>query len=738
MMSLLVPTGLTDQSFGLGRAGLPRHASRFAAWVSRTGLPASVAARLRVGRGPLAVALGCSLGLLGGGLSAQPEPPLAPVVVTATRTAQDLSRVPVTVDVVTADNLHRTPGLTIDEALESSAAFSLFRRTNSLMANPTAQGVSLRNVGPSGAGRTLVLLDGVPLNDPFGGWIAWTKLPRLTLSAAEIVRGGGSSVWGSSALGGTIQLLSAAPAEAGSQARLEIGDASTASGEVAARAGGWLVEARAFTTDGFWRVGRGDRGPIDRRTDSDHQLVHASWDTALSEVASLSVTGRLYREDRGNGTPLQRNETEEAFVSVRAGGRIPGGPEWSAVSYFQTQEFSNLFTSVSDDRSSETPALDQFAVPADAAGAALTAAWAAADATTSVGADARWVRGETREAFFLDGNAFTRRRHAGGEQAFAGVFVHHDRALAPDWRGSFDARVDGWRSSHGHRREWEHASGATLRDQRFADRDGAEFSPTLGLIWQAHDQVRVRTAAYRAFRVPTLNELYRPFRVGNVITEANAQLETESLTGVEASVDLGDSRRSLTVTGFSNELEDAVANVTLGAGPGIVPGVGFVPAGGVGRQRQNLERVRVRGLEVRGRWSPTSGVQLRLDYLLSDARVSRSRPPAADLAGKRLAQVPRHTLVLGAAWQPVRHLRLMTQVRHLSEAFEDDANTLTLAPATVVDLRIAHALGAAADREVFLSVENLFDETVEAGRDADGRVDLGAPRFVHGGLRWTW
>src|SRR5690606_8154038 len=138
---------------------------------------------------------------------ADTRPELEPLVVTATRAPQDINRIPVTVDVFGADDLSTTSGLTVDEALASSAAFSLFRRTNSLMANPTAQGVSLRNVGPSGAGRTLVLLDGVPLNDPFGGWIAWTKLPRLSLSGAEIVRGGGSSAWGSSALGGTIQLL---------------------------------------------------------------------------------------------------------------------------------------------------------------------------------------------------------------------------------------------------------------------------------------------------------------------------------------------------------------------------------------------------------------------------------------------------------------------------------------------------------------------------------------------------
>lgn len=664
---------------------------------------------------------------------------LDPVVVTTARSARPLTHVPVTVDVFTSDDLATTPGLTIDEALENSAAFSLFRRTSSLMANPTAQGVSLRNLGPSGAGRTLVLLDGVPLNDPFGGWIAWTKLPRLTLGRAEIVRGGGSSVWGSAALGGTVQLLTRDDADApASEARVEAGEFSTASGELAARAGGWTVLGRAFTTDGFWRVGRADRGAIDRRTDSDHQLAQVAWSGTSDAGVTGGFTARHYREDRGNGTPLQRNRTRETFVSGRLAGVGGAGAVWTAVGYFQTQEFANRFTSVSDDRASETPALDQFAVPADAAGGAVTATWSEVTSSTTVGADVRWVRGETREAYFRQNDQFTRRRHAGGEQAFAGVFLHHERELAPRWRATVSARLDDWRNDDGRRRETDTASGAVLRDDRFAATDGTEFSPTVGIVWQARPTVRVRAAAYRAFRVPTLNELYRPFRVGNVITEANPELAVETLEGLESSIEWGDRQRSVVLTAFTNDLDEAVANVTLGAGPGVVPGVGFVPAGGLGRQRRNLDQVRVRGLELGARWRPADTWRLRLDYLLSDARVRRATGPAAGLAGNELAQVPRHTLVAGATWEPDDRWRVDVQLRALSRAFEDDANTLVLAAVTTVDFRVARTFGPGGGSAVFVAAENVLDATVEAGRDADGRVDLGAPRFVHGGVRWTW
>lgn len=696
--------------------------------------------------------------------SAQPAPELDPMVVTVTRSARAATQLPMTVDVLGPEAFVTTPVLMVDDMLKTSAAFSLFRRTGSLMANPTAQGVSLRNLGPSGAGRTLVLLDGVPLNDPFGGWVAWTKVSRLSLAGAEIVRGGGSSAWGSAALGGTIQFLTtaapslatparesrdrsstadpASPAFAG-QFLAEVGDFSTRSAEILARgstgAGHLQVTAKTFDTDGFWRVGARDRGPIDRRTDQDHQVAQISWRHITAGGTTTGLSARYYREERGNGTPLQRNDTREGFFSGNASGRLAGiDGDWTASAYVQTQEFRSRFTAVSEDRASETPALDQFAVPADAAGAAAVLTWRGeGSATTTMGADARWVRGETQEAYLLQNGAFTRHRFAGGEQRFVGVFAQHDRALAPDWRMTLGARGDFWENRDGRRREVELSTGAAVRDETFATRDGVEFSPSAGLVWQVREAIRLRAAAYQAFRVPTLNELYRPFRVGNVITEANAALAVENLTGAEIGTDFTGARGSLALTGFINELHDAVSNVTIGPGPGNVPGVGFVPAGGVGRQRRNLERVRVRGFEVTGRWQASPALRLRADYLFSDATVRRAASPAEDLAGRRLAQVPRHTLTAGVDWRS-DGWNANAQVRHVSTAFEDDANRLELAPATTLDLRLGRSIGRDDAGEVFVAVENLFNEIVEAGRDADGRIDLGQPRFAHGGIRWRW
>ncbi len=654
------------------------------------------------------------------------EPPvtLAPVVVTATRSAQPADQLPVAITVFTAEDLRASPSLAIDDALRSEPAFSLFRRTGSLTANPTAQGVSLRGLGPSGASRSLVLLDGVPLNDPFGGWVAWTKLPKLSLAGAEIVRGGGSGAWGNAALGGTVQLFSGPPSGNRATAEALVGDFKTRSGEVSVARStdddrlSLTVNAAAFATDGVYLIR--NPGAIDRRAALDYQRAQASVRTALNPSLDLIVTTRLYTEDRGNGTPLQRNASDERFVSAALNGSQTDGFTWSAIIYAQDQSFASFFSTVNAARTAETPANDQYEVPANAAGAAFTATWGAPtdDAITTLGLDARRVEGETREKFNFTAGPFDRR--AGGEQAFTGLFARHDRLVLAGLRLSGGARIDTWQNDGGFRRE----TGPVPLDQHFADRDGIEFSPSLGLVWTAAPAVRARAAAYQAFRVPTLNEYHRPFRVGSVTTNANPDLAPETLTGFETGLDFGRKGSPLgaSLTAFANDLHDAVTNVTVAANT---------------RERRNLDRVRVQGLEASAHARPHRTLTLEAAYLFTDARVTEPGPAApASLDGNRIAQVPRHTLAASATWEAPAAFRVTARARWFSLQYEDDENTLRLAPDATVDLGVSRRL--ARHWEVFFAVENAFDAEVETGRTTAGVVSAAPPRWSRAGLRYDW
>ena len=649
---------------------------------------------------------------------------LSPLVVTATRSAQPADTLPAAITIFTADDLRASPSLALDDTLRSDPSFSLFRRTGSLTANPTAQGVSLRGLGPSGASRSLVLLDGVPLNDPFGGWVAWTKLPRLALSSAEIIRGGGSGAWGNAALGGTVQLLTTPPTANRFTTEALVGDFDTRAAEILATAvspnarHAVAIDAAAFATDGVHLIR--NPGPIDRPADLDYQRAQVSWLTVLPANIDLLLTARLYSENRGNGTPLQRNASDETFLSATLSSSpvATSVSEWSAVVYLQDQSFSSFFTAIDPTRTTETPASNQYDVPATAAGASFTTTWGtpADDAITTLGIDTRAVRGETREAFFFVAPDFTRARRAGGEQLFAGLFARHDRAVTSTVRASAGARLDHWQSTDGFRRELDTTTNTVLLEQTFPDQDGIEFSPNLGLVWQPAPDFRARASAYQAFRVPTLNEYHRPFRVGPVTTQANPSLAPETLTGFETGLDLGrpSAHYGASLTAFVNELQDAVTNVT------IAPNL---------RERRNLDRVRVQGLEASLRARPHTSLELTAAYLFTDARVTDPGPAApATLDGNRLAQVPRHTVTTTLDWRAPLDIRLTARARWFSAQFEDDENTLRLAPAATVDLGLSRRLNR--HWELFLAIENLFDTEIQPARTATGVVSIAPPPLV--------
>lgn len=675
------------------------------------------------------------------------EEPIAlqAMVITAGRAPVTGTRSAVTTHVLSGEEIDRSPALSTDSLLRSIPAFSLFRRSDSLTAHPTAQGVSLRGVGPSGASRSLVLLDGIPLNDPFGGWVAWTKIPRAALARVEVVPGGGAAAWGNAALGGVMQAflrpLAPSPGHADgwsgrSRASVLYGAYGTSAVSFAAAAMGHKAavefSGEAFTTNGFPVVAEEDRGPVDLPAWNRHESLVLRAVHRAGDRTTVGVTLRGFEETRGNGTQLQGNQTRERLVGLRADGELTEGLSWNAVAYVQSQMFASTFTAIDANRTVETPASEQFAVPASAAGFALQGTWRHAETRrTTAGIDARAVRGETRENFLFSGGAFQQQRFAGGEQAIGGVFVLHDERLNDDWVAQLGARIDHWRDAAGRRAEFGGAEGPRI--SRFPRRDGVEFSPSVGAVWNPHPGFRLRGAVQCSFRQPTLNELYRPFRQGATTTLANESLRLEQATSGEVGAEWAFLRRNnveavplrwLTIgaTWFRNDLSNGVTNVTLPA------------TGGTQRKRLNVDRSRIQGAELSLRWRPSPAFTASVDYLQIDAQVRRSRV-APELVGKRLAQVPRHTLAVGASWIAPGQMVISGRLRWLGQQFEDDENALRLGAAVVFDVGVSRTLGAGF--EVFIQAENLGDARVETGRTATGVVNIGTPRFVTAGFRWS-
>jgi outer membrane cobalamin receptor len=657
-----------------------------------------------------------------------PEAPtrLEPVVVTPSRLEQHAGEAPASVTVVGREDLRLSAAQTMDDLLRQVPGFSLFRRTSSVVGHPTTQGLSLRGIGPSGTSRALVLLDGAPVNDPFGGWVYWNRLPRQAIEQIEVVRGGGSSLWGNYALGGIVHVITRRPTARGLALETSYGSRDTLNVDLL------LTEARGplrvslegghYDTDGYKVVLPSRRGAIDVEADSRHTAFNGRVDLVASPDLALYVAGTWYDEDRGNGTPLQFNRTDSGALTL--GGRARTGlGDWEAAVYGQLQEFRSTFTTQAVDRNSETLALDQN-VPSSSVGGFLQWSRRLGDHLVSTGGDVRWVDGRTDEEVFVAG-VFARTRTAGGEQLLAGAFAqdvftpHRAVEVVAGLRG------DWWMAWNAFRRDTPPPAGVPA-EQRFNDVERLLASPRVALLVHATPTTDVRASAYQGFRVPTINELYRVFRVRNDVTVANEALRPERLTGGEVGVTQRVGPVEARLTGYWNEVEDLVANVTLAT---LRPDC---PAGTTCRQRQNLDLARIRGVEAEVDWRPAREWRFLASWLYADAHVVEASAQPA-LEGKRLAQVPEHTATVSARFQHPDWLHATATVRHVGGQFEDDQNTLPLGSYLVVDLLLSRALTRWS--EVFVGVENLFDQTYATGRSPDGVVSIGAPRLVRGGVR---
>ena len=661
--------------------------------------------------------------------SQEPTVRLDPVVVTPGRFQQSAGDTPAAVTVIGGDEIRKSPSQTVDDLLRQVPSFSLFRRSSSLVTHPTAQGVSLRGIGPSGASRALVLVDGIPINDPFGGWVPWSRIPTLGIEQIEIVRGGGSSVWGSGALGGVIQVLTRRPLHNSIALETSYGSYDTTNVDLFATGTygpfGLAIEGNWFETGGFKIVKESRRGPIDIDADSRHGVLNGRIEFRPTKDVTIFFSGSYFDEERQNGTRIQVNDTNAGSMATGATVTTPDGSEWNASLYWQKQMFHSTFSTQAIDRASETLALDQRS-PSVAIGGAVSWTRKFGAHTVLAGADGRWVEGETDEEVPI--GAAKRIRRAGGEQILAGVYVQDSIAITKSWDVIGGIRGDWINTFNGRRKDIPPAAGVPAR-QEFSDTEYIIPSPRIGMLIRATPTTDVQASVYQGFRAPTLNELYRVFRVRADVTVANEHLEPERLTGGEAGVRQRIGPVDARLTAFWNQVQDQILNVTTATR------LADCPVGTTCRQRRNVDLTRIRGLEGEIEVRPSREWRLLAGHVWTDAEViEASNQPAIE--GKRLAQVPKHVTSASVRWERPEWLAVQVGARFVGGQFEDDLNTLPLGRYAVLDVHLSRAVTKWGT--LFVAVENLTDETYAVARTSEGVVSTGTPRIVRGGLRLSF
>lgn len=611
-------------------------------------------------------------------------------------------------------------GARVENRLRDEAGIVQFRRSDGRSAHPTSQGITLRGLGGNASARALVTLDGVPQADPFGGWVAWSAYDAINLGGIIVARGGGSGADGPGALAGTVGLYS--EMTDGAEASLAYGsrDSWDASASIGGEVGSGhiAVDGRYSRGDGFVPVAKGQRGIVDRAAPYEQGGLglRLRFDAGDDSRVEASVRGFSDRRDRG--TDFTQSQVDGVDASLRFIHDPVGETQWLALGYIQLRDFESGFASVATGRNSVAPALFQ-RVPATGLGARfeLRPAFDGSN-PLRVGVDWRRTTGRTEEDFFFAGTVPGRHRIAGGASDTLGAFAEWtsgDRDQGFLW--TLSGRVDRWWLGEGYRLE-RNIAGPVITDVRFAVRQGWEGSGRAGVRWTS-DAFSLRAAAYRGWRLPTLNELYRPFRVGAEVTTANAALKPERLWGGEVGADWDSGDTKLSATLFANHLTNAIANVTLA--PNL-------------NQRQNLDAIDSKGVEVSAEQA-LGPLTLRATYAFTDAKVDASGAALA-LDGRRPAQIAKHGGSVSLRSNTGGPFGGFATLRYVGKQNEDDLGLLALDDALTLDAGLSWRFSDAVSIEA--RGENLFDELVPAAISSSGIVERATPRTLWVGARLSF
>jgi outer membrane receptor protein involved in Fe transport len=647
------------------------------------------------------------------------EQPLETVIVTAYRSPLASADSPASTRVLNTQQLQQAASPSLDGKLRQVPGFELFRRSSSLVANPTTEGISLRGLGSTAASRSLVVFDDVPLNDPYGGWIHWEELPELTIHSVELVRGGASDLYGSSAIGGVINILPVRPPSAENAANfqllssyggLETTDIAALSSASRGRWSG-VASGGLIATDGYTLVAPNLRGPIDQPSNVHAhngliELDHQIGSRAPENADRVFVRANVLDESRHNGTPLQVNGTRLW--------RYAAGADWTRFDlrfYGDNVHFHQTFSTIATGRASEK--LTRFVYdPANELGAAAN--WHQPVGTRLLflaGADTRDVRATDYETLFtgaggiLDTSARQRQTGVYGETLFT----------PSKWTINGSARVD-------HFSNFDVSQYTSLTTHiplpSFSE---TVFNPRLGLVRRITHNFALNASGFRAYRAPTENELYRTGQVGQQVTLPNPNLRSERATGWETGfqTDLPRYGASLRASYFWTQVNRPITALTLATTPTQTI-----------LQRANLGQIESRGVSVDFAAQPARWVAFEGGYQYANATVTKfAQQP--QLVGNWIPQVPRNMAAAQLRFSQQRLGLLSLQARNTGHQFDDDANQYLLASFFRLDAYASHDVGR--HLQLFASGENLFDRAIQVGRTPI--LTLGTPRVARFGLR---
>ncbi len=628
---------------------------------------------------------------------------------------------------LTAAQLDEAASPALDGKIREVPGAELFRRSSSLVANPTSQGISLRGLGSTAASRTLVLSDEIPVLDPYGAWVHWEELPELSVKSVEVVRGGVSDLYGSSAIGGVIDIVPVRPTGnfldlLGSYGSEKTDDDGFLGSVHSGRWSG-LAAAGLVRTDGYILTAPSERGAVDIPSNVHAENGLVEIDRGFLSTGRAFLRGGVFNEARSNGTPVQDNATRLWRYSAGADWTAASGGSLVFRAFGDDESYRQSFSTVAANRDSE--ALNRLeTTPAEELGAA--ARWTqpvGAKLVAVGGADTHDVRATDFETNYKLGAA-TGTLDTSARQRQTGVYAEALWTPAK-WTVGAGGRIDHF--SNLDARQWTSPPLALAALPSFSE---TVFDPRLGIARRLTSNFSLTASGFRAYRAPTENELYRTGQVGAELTKPNPNLRSERATGWEAGAAWATRRETyLRASYFWTQVNRPITALTVSTTPTLITEV-----------RENLGQIESRGVSLDAETAPAKWLSLIGGYQYADATVTKFAQqavtvacghPETTLVGCRIPQVARNMGTLQARFSDTRIGVLSLQGRMSGSQWDNDLNTYLLHSYFRLDAYASRAFGKRF--EVFAAGENLLDRDIEVGRTPT--LTLGTPRVGRIGVR---
>ena len=646
-----------------------------------------------------------------GGASAEEERSLPPVVISATRSEQPLDGLPVSASIFTRSEVQADAGRTVDEILRGVAGVQL-PGENASAVFPLNPSIAMRGLGAGDtATRALVLVDGLPINGGFFGNVFWNRAPKATIERVEIVRGSSSSLFGSNAMGGVVNIVSRAP-QPGGVAELQYGQQDTRQASLSYGANVNEVAALGLSlnymdTDGYFASPPRLYRPVNERLGGELLNLQLRGDFRLSPAARAFVKLGHNDQERIGGTRLSRADTRVSDLAAGADLDLGNRTTLALRSFYARENFDTDGVSVPGPTTSFVS--NRHRTHSNDAG--LSAQWSrlfgGVLSRLSVGFDGRRIDGKDDQDVFNTPGVAATRIVGEGRQLSLGLFGEAGFAPTDRFEVSTSLRIDHFRDEDG-----SIATGGNA--QSFADRSFTKWSPRVAARHQLAEPVAVRAAAFQGFRAPTLAERYRGFETPTFRGRANPDLKEETLTGGDVGVDLKFGKASGQVNYFYNELKNFIGSEFAG-----------FSAGKVTFEAANVAKVRSQGVELMADVPLSRAVHLKLNYAYTDAEVTQG-----ELKGNRSEGTPRNMASATLAHGGSGPTRWNLRGRWLGKSYQDISNESLQDAHFVVDSSVAVRLQSGL--ELLASVTNLLNERYVASGFSQ---TVGAPRQVAVGLR---